>query len=185
MSKLLIALFLAVVLAFPAAAQSSPRGKTGPVFMCWMTIKGAKQGPFKGDDPKENNYIACTAFDMTLLSPHDPATGQASGKRQWKPIVVTKEWGASSPQLLQAEATNEVLSQVVINFSRPGSPNRAEQFTVTLTDASIAEIQQVASLSNLSDVANTSVEKVSFTFRKIQVEEKLNKTIFTDDWSAR
>jgi hypothetical protein len=32
-----------------------------------------------------------------LVSPRDAATGQASGKRSYKPIRILKEWGGSSP----------------------------------------------------------------------------------------
>ena len=30
--------------------------------------------------------------------PRDIATGQASGKRMYKPVKIIKEWGAASPQ---------------------------------------------------------------------------------------
>ena len=34
-----------------------------------------------------------------MKSPRDVATGMASGKRQYAPIKIVKEWGAASPQL--------------------------------------------------------------------------------------
>jgi hypothetical protein len=40
------------------------------------------------------------AFQYGVKSPCDAATGQASGKRQHQPIVITKAWGTASPQLL-------------------------------------------------------------------------------------
>ena len=42
----------------------------------------------------------------------DTATGHASGKRQYKPLTITKEWGAAPPQILEAAATSEVLATV-------------------------------------------------------------------------
>ncbi|MEO5641004.1 MAG: hypothetical protein ABIQ98_04470 [Sphingomicrobium sp.] len=45
-----------------------------------------------------------------VISPRDLATGQASGKRMHKPFVVTKEWGASSPQLSALKPTYDVKS---------------------------------------------------------------------------
>ena len=151
-----------------------------------MTVKGAKQGVFKGGSGQKANVMTCIAFDMSLVSPRDAATGQAGGKRQWKPITVTKEWDASSPQFFEAAATNEILTQVVIDFSRR-SPNGTIDvfYTVTLTDASVTQIDQTDSLLNLRDAPNMAAEKISFTFRKIEIEEKTGKTTYVDDWTAR
>jgi type VI protein secretion system component Hcp len=50
-------------------------------------------------------------------------------------------------------------------------------FVVTLTDASVSEVKQ--RLAN-----DLLTEDLSFTFRKITVEDKIGKTIFMDDWAA-
>ena len=42
------------------------------------------------------------ALDYTVVSPRDAASGQASGKRMHKPLMLTKEWGRS------AKPTNEI-----------------------------------------------------------------------------
>ena len=34
-----------------------------------------------------------------VVSPRDSASGMATGKRQYAPVRITKEWGAASPQL--------------------------------------------------------------------------------------
>jgi hypothetical protein len=34
-----------------------------------------------------------------IVSPRDSASGMASGKRQYAPVKIIKEWGAASPQL--------------------------------------------------------------------------------------
>jgi type VI secretion system secreted protein Hcp len=60
--------------------------------------------------------MLASAFDYGLVSPRDPATGQASGKRQHKPVVITREWGTSMPQFLAAVATNEVLTKLTMEF---------------------------------------------------------------------
>ena len=43
-----------------------------------------------------------------VISPRDPASGQASGKRQHKPVTFIKEWGAASPQLSAIAPTYDV-----------------------------------------------------------------------------
>jgi hypothetical protein len=36
---------------------------------------------------------------LSIVSPRDAASGQATGKRMHKPMTIVKEWGAASPKL--------------------------------------------------------------------------------------
>jgi hypothetical protein len=55
------------------------------------------------------------AMEQDVKSPRDLATGQASGKRMHKPFVITKEWGASSPQLkVVVSKTRELTGHVTL-----------------------------------------------------------------------
>ncbi len=66
-----------------------------------MAVTGQKQGPFKGDDfttaRNAIGLINVLGYSAELVSPRDAATGQATGKRIWKPLVVTHLVGGSSP----------------------------------------------------------------------------------------
>ena len=147
----------------------------------YVKVVGIKQGTFKGDGLTTRGHLdqmLATTFDYGLVSPRDPATGQASGKRQHKPVVITKEWGPSMPQFLTAAATNERLTKVTMEFwdtDRTGVQRL--HFVVTLTNASVSEVKQQLASDLLT-------EELSFTFQKITVEDKIGKTIFMDDWSA-
>lgn len=101
------ALVLALSLALPAEADT-----------IYVAIKGTKQGQFKGEAPQPNlvDKIMAHKFLYEVSSPRDIASGQASGKRQHKPMVIVKEWGAASPQLFQALVTNELLPEVLVDF---------------------------------------------------------------------
>ena len=147
----------------------------------FVKVIGKKQGMFKGDGLRAKGHedqMLASAFDYGIVSPRDLATGQASGKRQHKPVVITKEWGASMPQFLQAIATNEQLTKVTMEFwdTDPKGGQRLH-FVVTLTNASVAEVKQ--RLAN-----DLLTEDLSFTFQKIMVEDKVGKTVFQDDFSA-
>jgi type VI secretion system secreted protein Hcp len=147
----------------------------------YFTAVGKRQGGFKGDGLKakgHENQMLAFAFDYGLVSPRDPATGQASGKRQHKPVVITKEWGASTPQFLSAAATNEQLTKVTMEFWDTDTKGMQRlHFVVTLTDASVSEVKQ--RLAN-----DLLTEDLSFTFRKIMVEDKIGKTTFEDTWAG-
>jgi type VI secretion system secreted protein Hcp len=147
----------------------------------YVKVVGKKQGTFKGDGlltKGHTDQMLASAFDYGLVSPRDIATGQASGKRQHKPVVITKEWGPSMPQFLQAVATNEQLTKVTMEFWDTGRTGvQRLHFVVTLTNASLSEVKQ--HLAN-----DLLTEDLSFTFQKIQVEDRIGNTIFMDDWSA-
>lgn len=80
--------------------------------------------------PGEYTVSVCTADGKalpaeemakhTITSPRDPASGQATGKRQHKPISVTKEWSASSPllRILIDEPGSSVTLKCSLNTTR-------------------------------------------------------------------
>jgi type VI secretion system secreted protein Hcp len=153
----------------------------------FVTIKGAKQGTFAGDGRggKKKDRIEILSFEFELQSPRDPATGQASGKRQWKPIVITKEWGAATLQILTALATNEVLTSVLFEFTGT-TPRGLEQLdhSIKLTDASILDYRDTTqSVPPPGGTHLLALDQVSFTFRRIEVSDKSGKT-FVDDWQT-
>jgi type VI secretion system secreted protein Hcp len=68
-------------------------------FPAFVKIQGTKQGAFKGGspDPKWIGWSEVYGYDFLVQSPRDPATGQASGKRQHQPVKIIKRWDGSSP----------------------------------------------------------------------------------------
>ncbi|MFI5106115.1 MAG: type VI secretion system tube protein TssD, partial [Terriglobales bacterium] len=126
-------------------------------------------------------------FLLSLTAPRDNATGMASGRRQYSPIVVTKEWGAASPQIMSAAATNELLPSVEFEFVRTNAQGMEYVFqAVTLTNATIAGFKEYIGFPDAGEPPNSHpLEDVSFTFQKIEVTNNDGKTTAVDDWSAR
>ena len=115
-------------------------------FAAYMTLKGQKQGTLKGEStrPNRQDWIPVLAFEMTLASPRDAQSGQAAGKPKFSPVRIIKEWGAASPQVLTACATNEAIREVRIEFIRADA-NGAEYVyqSLTLTNAAISAVRRV------------------------------------------
>lgn len=153
-----------------------------------VTIEGTKQGRFKGERGK-GDKIAGLAFHYDVKSPRDAATGMASGKRQHGAITFTKAIDSSSPQIFQALISNEVLKSVLFEF-RNTNANGEEMvfYQVTLTNATISEVEQYAGMSgsggarHSGESDNSPLEDVSLTFQKIEVVSQVGKTTATDDW---
>lgn len=155
-----------------------------------VSIEGTKQGRFKGEGQvrdEKRSSIPGVKFVLETVSPRDLATGQASGKRQHKPVLFTKEWGAASPQLYNALVTNEVLKQVVFQFVKTNAKGEEAVFhTVTLTNASVASIRSYIDLTDTSGdpFDGRTLEDVTLTFQKIVIENLDGKTSGSDDWKV-
>jgi type VI secretion system secreted protein Hcp len=159
-----------------------------------VTIKGQKQGDFKGEGTTKTtkDAIEGLSFAYDLKSPRDVSTGQASGKRQHSPIRIVKGWGAATPQLFQALVSNEVLTRVKLEFRKTNaSGEEVVYYTITLTDAAVSEIRQFS--REATDSSSTGkraatdpqeLEEVSFIFQKITVENAVAKTMSEDSWRA-
>lgn len=149
----------------------------------YFSVRGMKQGPFKGEVLQKGfeGKMAGLKFHYEVVSPRDVATGMPSGKRQHKPIVITKEWGAASPQLFQALVTNEVLPEVVIDFVG-ADPIRGGVLTLShsikLTNATIADISH--STEPIASGGVRHIEDVSLTFQKIELTDVKGNTMAMD-----
>jgi len=156
-------------------------------YEAYMIIEGTKQGKLKGESVRtaHKDKIPILGFEYEVAAPRDLASGQASGKRQHKPVKVIKEWGASSPQLFQAVTTNEVLKSVTFEFYRTTPEGKEDQhYSIKLTNATVSGhrkfIDKSVKHSDGHDVHE--LEEISFTFQKIDVESKWGKSMATDDW---
>jgi type VI secretion system secreted protein Hcp len=151
----------------------------------YVSIEGTKQGKFKGESLREawKGKIPALDFHYEVKSPRDTASGLATGKRQHQPVTIIKQWGASSPQIFQALVTGEVLKTVLFEFVDT-SPEGEEQifYTIKLTNASIVVYHPSLHQQNPVSIDIHQTEEVSFTFQKIEIENKLAKTMASDDW---
>jgi type VI secretion system secreted protein Hcp len=154
----------------------------------YVTIEGTRTGRFHGESPREahRDKITGLEFFYEVASPRDPATGQATGRRQHKPITITKEWGAASPQIFQALVNNESLKSVLFEFVDI-SPEGTEMVshTIRLRGATISAYRQyIGNVENFvfdSTRDSLKLENVSFTFQKIEITNIPAQTTATDD----
>lgn len=172
-ARLALAGFMLVLLA-TSVAQAAPE--------FYVSITGASQGPFNGEVLRKGfeGKIAGIAFDYSVVSPRDAASGQATGKRVHKPIRVKKAWGASSTQLFSALTKNEMLTTVVIDFFSV-DPNGVMTLdhTIKLTNAFVASISH-NSESQGTAIASLPTETVEFVFQQIELLNHRTKTAAMD-----
>jgi type VI secretion system secreted protein Hcp len=181
-SQRLMSMFATLSTCLALAASASAEANA------YVRINASKQGPIKGSVTQKGreSSIMVIAVDHTIVSPRDSASGQATGKRQHKPFVITKEVDASSPLLQQALASNEVLKDVTIEFWQ-ASQTGAEKgyYTITLKDAVIASIHHV--MPNNKDpqlVKLAAYEEVALVYKSITWTFTDGGLTATDEWVA-
>lgn len=152
----------------------------------YVTIKGARQGVFKGRGSKpDHGRIPITAFEWETLSPLDPTSGQPSGRRKHKPVVFRKEVDAASPQILEALVTNESLDSVLFEFASVSQDGKETvDYTITLTKSSVAAFRESVYTGVLGGppVDPRRLDEVTLTFQKIEMSNRAGGTSAFDDW---
>lgn len=159
----------------------------------YLTLKGQKQGAINGSVTQKGreNKIMVIAVSHEIVSPRDPASGHATGKRQHKPFVITKELDKSSPLLYNALCNNEVITQFQLQFWTPkttaaaGGGAEVQHYTVKLTNARIAGIQfTMLNNKNPELTRYAEYEEVTFTYQKIEWTWMNGAITASDDWET-
>jgi type VI secretion system secreted protein Hcp len=165
-----LALACSLALAWPAYAELN----------AIVRITGAAQGQIKGSVTQKGREgaIAVIATAHELNVPVDAATGRASGKRQHKPFVITKELDKSSVPLRAALVQNETLSEVVVQYYAPskvgavaGAGAEALYLTVKLHKARITNIRHIMPNNKNPELQKLAAyEEISFAYEDISWE---------------
>ena len=61
-----------------------------------------------------------TSSSYQIVSPRDASSGLPTGRRMHKPFVVTKEWGAASPQLSEIKPTYDIKTIKTVRMAAGG-----------------------------------------------------------------
>ena len=159
----------------------------------YVSITGASQGKMKGEGaPKPHEEKIAGLYFKLKGKANFAVEAHPGGARVrhlnavghgYEPIVFRKESGAASPQLLSAVANNEMLSTVLFEFirTRPDGGGEVVFQTIKLTKAFIVRLAQ-GTFTNNGDARLW--EEVGLTFEKIEIENKLAKTMGEDIWDG-
>ncbi len=160
----------------------------------YMTIKGQKQGQIIGSVTQKGREgtILIHSFSSEIVSPRDPQSGLPTGKRMHKPLYFMKEVDKSSPLLWNVLTTNESLTNVQIQFWTPanaaagtGVGIEKQVYTVTLTNASIASMEQSMPSNVDPSTAKLALqEEITLTYQKIQWTWNDGGVTAGDDWET-
>ena len=174
--------------------QTGPRGATGPA---------GPPGPGAETPAGQKAFLSCTGITggvvqkglegsmevasahHELVSPRDPATGQASGKRQHRPLTIVKTVDRATPQLYKALINNQVLPTCTLKFFVLVGGVPKNLYTIKLTNASVASVELTKGDVRFQQGRLGEFEEVTFTYQKIEWTFLNGTTAITqlDNWS--
>jgi type VI secretion system secreted protein Hcp len=168
-----------LMLATLGGLALGPWSEADAALNSYLQLKGQKQGAIQGDTKLKGRegWLPIIAINHEVVSPRDPASGLATGKRQHKPLVLTMELGKASPQLYTAMFSGEVFSELALSvFAPEDKAAKTPLYTFTLSNASISEIKIVTPEGGQPEM------RVGFTYQKITTVWKDGNIVSTDDW---
>jgi type VI secretion system secreted protein Hcp len=146
----------------------------------YLKLKGQKTGEIKGSVTQKGREgsIPVIALSHEIVSPRDPASGLATGKRQHKPFTITMELDRTAPQFRKAQSTNENFASLELTvFGVNAKGVEAPQSTIKLTNAKIYSIKLV-------QLEDKVVQEISFTYQKIEWVWVDGGITAMDDWES-
>ena len=129
-------------------------------------------------------------WNYGVQAPRDAASGQASGKRQHKPIVITKETDSTSTNLFQhCLAGNQVFPKLEINLLFANPKGHTERFgTIVLTNATLLSFSRgrnlPGGLKHVSSEGPEEFEEIKFEFYEIKYTYGTGGKTTSDDWNT-
>ncbi len=148
----------------------------------FISLEAVKQGKFKGN-VQGGQKSEIVDFRYSLSQPYDQVSGQATGKINHGSLIVTMKNGPSTPQVLQALATNEGFKSVFIEFNRTQPDGTSFiYYTVKLVNARITRVNQSAYRDEqAANQGGLPFDEISFVFQKIEIEQKDGNTMTVID----
>jgi type VI secretion system secreted protein Hcp len=154
----------------------------------YMRLKGATQGDILGSVTQagREDSIMVIGYAHEVVSPRDAASGLPTGKRQHKPITITKEIDKSSPLLMYTLVNNENIESWELRFWQPSPAGQEWQFyTIELVNASIAGIRtELLNNKYPENMQHKEREHITFCYQKVIWTWMDGGITAEDDWET-
>jgi type VI secretion system secreted protein Hcp len=155
----------------------------------YLKLKGQKHGEVKGSVTQKGREgkIMVIAASHEVLSPRDSVSGNATGKVQHEPFIITKEVDKATPVLYEMLVTNENITEWELQFWKPGSGSGSgvekQYYTVKLTNAKITDISfHMLNTKNPELMRYAEYEEIAFVYQKITWTWVDGGITSEDDW---
>jgi type VI secretion system secreted protein Hcp len=133
------------------------------------------------------NTIECLAWEQAIETAREGGTAMATGRRQFKPVIIKKRIDKATPLLAKALTENAALEAQFMFFRpNPAGDGTTEQFfTVELKEARIASIKLwVPDATMPAAEAIPPLEQVELVFGNIVWTYNPSGVQHEDSWRA-
>lgn len=142
---------------------SLPNG--GAAIDVYLSVQTKRAGKLKGEstalDHKEEIVVHGWSWGMAASSALGSA--QATGRRSYKNLSVSKRIDSASTSLMSVLATNDEVKEAKLSMRKAGEGQR-DFFTIKLSNA------RVSSLELECGEDGDAIERITFAFTKVQVD---------------
>jgi type VI secretion system secreted protein Hcp len=134
----------------------------------FLSIKGAKSGPIKGEsiDKTHANEIDVVSWSWGMQARQSLGGGVATGKAAMRELKVVKRVDSASTALMSALRTNELITKAVLTLRKAGK-SPLEYLKITIEQGRVTALSIEAGDRSASA---EMFEDVTFSFNKITVE---------------
>jgi len=134
----------------------------------FLLVKGAKHGLIKGEsqDTQHKDEIEVLSWSWGMQGKASLGGGAATGKASIQDLKIIKKVDSASTALMLALRTNEPISKAVLTLRKAGK-SQLEYMKVTIEQGRVMSLTIDGGDSNGTAEV---VERVSFSFNKIEVE---------------
>ncbi len=134
----------------------------------YLSVRTKRAGDLKGEANSKGheNAILANGFQFGVSAASAIGSGQATARRQYKHLIVTKRLDSASTSLISALATNDEVKELKLALRKPGD-GQEDFFTITLAGARVVGVDLDC------DESGETVERASFAFTKIEVEYRV------------
>jgi type VI secretion system secreted protein Hcp len=136
----------------------------------FLSVQTKRAGKLKGEshavDHKEEIIVHGWSWGVSASSALGSA--QATGRRTYKHLVVSKRIDSSSTSLMSVLATNDEVKEAKLSMRKAGEGQR-DYFTIKLSNA------RVSSLDIDCNESGDAIERITFAFSKVEVNYELQQ----------
>ena len=147
--------------------QAKGGGSASGEVDCFLYVQTKRAGQIKGESSTAGhvNDIGVRRWTWGVSAPTAIGSTAATGRRQYKHLVIVKGLDSASTGLLSALATNDVVKEARLTLRKAGG-EALDYYKMTLREARVTAVDLEV------DEQGQPTEIVNFAYTKIEIEYK-------------
>jgi type VI secretion system secreted protein Hcp len=155
----------------PSVTHEATHSNSGSSSDIFLHIQTKRAGKIKGESITKGHEddILISTWKWGLAASSAIGSNQATGRRSYTALTITKNIDQSTTGLMSALATNDLVKEVKLTMRKSGG-TQEDFFFLTLKEARITGVDHVTSPDG------HTTENVAIMFTKVEVEYRPQKT---------